>query len=210
MEPTGDMRRTLFFLSGMTLAVYAVLRPLMLRWGTRDNEATRPMPGDDLILHPHISATFAVDIDAPTRVVWHWLLQMVEAGAGFDALRGLQGASQTLPIEVGMILADDYAVMDARAENLMVLYGPGDGPRVTTYIWQLEATSPTTTRLVFRYWQAAFGIFGILYNILSEPAQFILRQVWLRTLRQRAQNSTQTLVLSKDKSNGHFRIPLEN
>jgi len=210
MESDVDMRRILLFLSGMTLAAYAVLRPLLLRWGTRDDEATRPMPGDELILYPHVSATFAVDIDAPTRVVWHWLLQMTESGAGFAALRGLQGASQTLPVEVGMILADDYAVMDVRAENLLVLHGPGEGPRVTTYIWQLEATSPTTTRLVFRYWQAAFGLFGIFYNIFSESAQFILRQVWLRTLRQRAKNSTQTLVLSKDKSNGHFRIPLEN
>jgi hypothetical protein len=191
----------------MSLAAYIVLRPLMLRWGTHDDEHVRPLPGDDLIMHPHINATYAIDIPAAPRVVWYWLLKLVGAGTGLRALRGLQDSA---PTNVDTVVADGYRVVELQTERLLVLSGPMNRDIASTHIWALEAISPHQTRLIFRYWQAAYGLSGIFYNILSEPLQFVLRQVMLKALRQRARPGTEPAVFGKEKSNGNIRIPLEN
>jgi hypothetical protein len=210
MEPDGNlmMKRTvsgLIFSAGLILAAYVVLRPLMRRWGTRADESWRPLPGDDLILHPHIAATYAIDIQAPPRIVWFWLLRMV--GVGFDALRD---SAQTVRVAEETVFSSGYRVVEFESERHLVLSGPADSETITTHIWLLEAVSPNQTRVIFRYWRANFGLFGVFHNILSEPAQFILRNAMLKALRERSQRGGQPAILSKEKANGNIRIPLEN
>lgn len=60
-----------------------VIRPWHLRWGATAEEATRSMPGDDLVPQPDIAFTRAVTIDAPPQAVWPWLVQMGYRRAGW-------------------------------------------------------------------------------------------------------------------------------
>jgi hypothetical protein len=66
------------------LALYRfVIRPWHLRWGATVEEATRSMPGDELVSNPDIAFTRAVTIDAPPSAVWPWLVQMGYRRAGW-------------------------------------------------------------------------------------------------------------------------------
>ena len=70
-------------LLGAEAAAYLAWRPRMLRWGTEGDEATEPLPGDDLVPGPRIQSTRAISIDATPERVWPWIVQMGIYRAGF-------------------------------------------------------------------------------------------------------------------------------
>ena len=79
-------RRKFLVLGGLLaaeVAAYLAWRPTMLRWGTEGDEATEPLPGDDLAPNPRIQSTRAISIDAPPERVWPWIVQMGVYRAGF-------------------------------------------------------------------------------------------------------------------------------
>ena len=65
--------------SALTLSLSAaarVYRRWHLRWGATEDEATGPMPGDDLVPKASFVATRALSIDAPPDRVWPWIVQV--------------------------------------------------------------------------------------------------------------------------------------
>ena len=55
---------------GVVLVGYATLiRPWILRWGTTEQEAAEPLPGDEAIAQPRYQTTHAVTIKAPPSEV---------------------------------------------------------------------------------------------------------------------------------------------
>ena len=58
------------------------LRVRVLTWGATAEEATAPLPGDDLLAAADIVATRAIRIDAPPSAIWPWLAQMGPGRAG--------------------------------------------------------------------------------------------------------------------------------
>jgi hypothetical protein len=55
----------------------------MLCWGATEEEASGPLPGDDLTPSPRVQGTRAITIDAPREQVWPWIVQMGIGRAGF-------------------------------------------------------------------------------------------------------------------------------
>jgi hypothetical protein len=53
-----------------------LLRRQGKRWGATEDEASRSLPGDDLVPHPMVETTHAITIHAPASAVWPWLVQM--------------------------------------------------------------------------------------------------------------------------------------
>ncbi len=82
-------------LVGAAVAAYAlVIRPWYLRWGTRDEEVQRSMPGDELVPQPMYESTRALTILAPAPRVWQWLVQIGVGRGGFytyDVLENMAG-----------------------------------------------------------------------------------------------------------------------
>ena len=79
-------RKRLLVIGGLLVtqvAAYLAWRPRMLRWGTEGDEATEPLPGDDLVPNPRVQSTRAITIDAPPERVWPWIVQMGIYRAGF-------------------------------------------------------------------------------------------------------------------------------
>ena len=80
---------------GSIAAAYILLvRPRLLRWGATEEETEEPLPGDDLIAHPHLVATRAIAIHAPSADVWPWIAQLGQGRGGFysyDFLENLLG-----------------------------------------------------------------------------------------------------------------------
>jgi hypothetical protein len=106
-----------------TAGVIGILaaRPRLRRWGTRADETTRPLPGDDLVPGPTYAATRAITIAAPAAQVWPWLLQIGQNRGGFytyDALENLVGlqihsADRIHEEWQNLRAGEDYVTLDA-------------------------------------------------------------------------------------------------
>jgi hypothetical protein len=60
-----------------------VLLPRLRRWGVTAEEATRPLPGDDLIPEPLYATTHGISVQAPAEAVFPWLVQIGQNRGGF-------------------------------------------------------------------------------------------------------------------------------
>lgn len=77
-----------------TLMYTLLVRPWHLHWGATDEEAARPLPGDELLPHSRLQTTRAATINAPVKNVWPWLVQMGQGRGGlysYDKLENLVG-----------------------------------------------------------------------------------------------------------------------
>jgi hypothetical protein len=61
---------------------FAVL-PRLRCWGATRDEATRPLPGDDLIADPLYATTRVITVQAPAEAIWPWLVQIGQNRGGF-------------------------------------------------------------------------------------------------------------------------------
>jgi hypothetical protein len=80
--------------AGAAAAYVAVIRPWQLRWGATPSEIDGSYPGDELIVHPTLTHTRALTVDAPPAAVWPWLVQIGQGRAGlysYDWLENLVG-----------------------------------------------------------------------------------------------------------------------
>lgn len=87
-------------IAGVTAGAAAVaayifaVRPWHLKWGAEPEEAERPLPGDDRLPHPKVSATHAITIQAPVEKVWPWIVQMGQGRGGmytYDWIENMMG-----------------------------------------------------------------------------------------------------------------------
>ncbi len=140
------------------------------RWGALDAEVTDPMPGDELVPHPQLGYTRAVEIAVPPERVWPWLVQMGQGRGGlysFDGLENLVGcdihsADRVLPdhqevhvgdlIRLGPVGYPCFRVAAVEPGASLVLVGADPKPPhaaatpdapggLATWQWQLRADS---------------------------------------------------------------------
>jgi len=71
-------------LIALIMAAYLLwARPYQLHWGAMQDEINRPMPGDELDVHPTFLATRAITIEGTPQDIWPWLVQMGYDRAGY-------------------------------------------------------------------------------------------------------------------------------
>jgi len=56
---------------------------IRLRFGATHDEASRPLPGDEIVCAPILEATHALTMSAPPEQIWPWLMQLGQGRAGF-------------------------------------------------------------------------------------------------------------------------------
>ena len=79
-------------LEALGAAYSFVVLPRLRRWGATPEEASRALPGDDLIADPLYATTRAITVQAPAEAVFPWLVQLGQNRGGFytyDALENL-------------------------------------------------------------------------------------------------------------------------
>ena len=90
-EGSARVLRPLAILGAVLPWAYAlVVRPWHLRWGATDEEASKPLPGDELVSNPAIQSTRAITVDAPVEEVWPWLAQIGQDRGGFYSYEWLE------------------------------------------------------------------------------------------------------------------------
>jgi hypothetical protein len=142
------MRKILFGVAALAAAgavTYRfVVRPWWKSWGVSPEEATRVLPGDEVIADANAGETRAITIDAPPSEVWPWLVQMGYGRGGwysYDAM-DMQRSSAVglLPeyqvLEVGDIVpanpAGGFVVKRLDLGTALVLYLDSDLVREQT------------------------------------------------------------------------------
>jgi hypothetical protein len=194
---------------GLAGAAYIRLaRPRQLRWGATDQESGRPLPGDDLIANPDLTATRAITVHAPAEQVWPWIAQLGQSRGGFysyDTLENLVGchihsADQIVPQwqaitvggqvklhpEVGL----DIAVVEpGRALVLRggVPMGATPPPYDFTWAFVLQEQPDETTRLLVRERYAYTQRWAPLLVEPVAAVAFVMSQQMLRGIRNRAE-----------------------
>lgn len=183
--------------------VYAV-RPWHLRWGATDEELKERLPGDELVEHPNVEATHAIDIDAPVAEVWPWLVQIGQDKGGFYSYAWLENmvgcqlhnADRVLPefqqLKVGDAVrlhpkAPPLPVLVCEPPKVLVLGNNMDYPG--TWGFYLKESGAGTTRLVIRgRGDLKPGLLNWLgAHLLLEPAHFIMERKMMLGVKARAE-----------------------
>lgn len=176
------LRGPLVALAAAASAVGYILavRPRLLTWGATAQEATGPLPGDELVRTPRMQSTRAVTIAAPAGEIWPWLLQLGAGRGGmysYDALEnaarlGMHSADRILPdfqhLGIGDVipLSPDVGIPVRRLDPGSVLglagtmnpltgkispSGDVPGPRLELgWTFVLQRVDSRTTRLLSR------------------------------------------------------------
>lgn len=194
-------------------AALGAVRQVSLRWGTRSDEATRSLPGDELLLAADLQATRAISIDAPRESVWPWIAQIGQNRGGFytyDWLENLVGcdihSADVLMPEVRVQGVGDAVNLHPQVALDVVAFADGDhlvlrggvgpdgraegAPYDFTWAFVVVDAPDATTRLLVREryayrepWAAA----------LVEPVElvsFLMSQRMLRGIRDRAERGS--------------------
>jgi hypothetical protein len=207
---------------GGAVAAYLLLaRRRQLQWGATDQEADGPLPGDDLISSPDLTATRAITIRTSTDRAWPWIAQLGQGRGGFysyDFLENLLGCdihsadhivSEWQDVAVGddVRLFPDGPLVVAVLEpgRSLVIQGGvpmGGTPPPFDFTWAfvLREQADGTTRLLVRERYAYTRRWAPL---LVEPAaaiSFLMSEKMLRGIRDRAEQTPEPLEMESPEA----------
>lgn len=183
-------------------AYIVAIRPWQLHWGATDAEVAARMPGDDIVERPQVRITRAIDIAAPPRAVWPWLVQMggyTRAGwYAYDHLdnAGRPSAEHLVPglqhLAVGDVLPtspDGQGFIVERIDPYRCLVLAIRDPRaVTSFACALHPTGPRHTRMVFRLRvRSRWTPGGLAYLAAMDTGDFVMMRRMMRGIRRRAE-----------------------
>jgi hypothetical protein len=182
-------------------AAYLVLgRKRCLTWGATAEEASRTMPGDNLLPDPDSLSTRAITINATPDAIWPWLVQMGPGRGGaytYDWIENLFGLNMHSADEI-LQQYQDLKVGDVQQLG-------SSGPRLRVAV--LETERAMVLRSEDGNWVWAFGlypdngstrlvsrnristpnalqrIFGVLF---MEPGSLVMERKMLLGIRRRA------------------------
>jgi hypothetical protein len=177
------------------------IRPRVFSWGATRDEASRPMPGDELCPRPQLNATRAVTIDAPPEEIWPWLVQWGWNRAGFysyDLLDNLgrPSAEEILP-EFQQLAVGDWVPMGGKTTpytayrvtrlepGRLMLWEKAGG----TWLWLVQPAGPGRARLITRMrgryrWTRPTIVTELILMEIGDP--FMMRKCLLG-VKQRAE-----------------------
>lgn len=205
---TRPQKRTasLLWLPAMLGAVlsgaYAfIIRPWHLRWGATDDEASKPLLGDDLVPEPALESTRAVTVYAPVEVVvgevWSWLAEIGQREGGlyrYEWLRDLSGTrirdvARSHPEWQHRVVGENIRLFPATGFKVAA-FEPGRA--IVLEAWGTFAVEPIdefSTRVILRsrVMPRAGGLYyRIFYHpLVGEFPQFFIERRMLKEIKQR-------------------------
>jgi len=201
----GGVLGSLLALMLVTAGVAAYLtwiRPWQVRWGATEDEARRPMPGDDILGPGAGSTTRAVTIGTPAGQVWPWLAQLGYGKAGWYSYDWLDNDGQPSAVQIQpqwqqlrpgdqilMMPGAGFDVVSVEDGHCFVARAP-DG--TTSWCLAAEPLDRHRCRLISR-WHARWHITpaSALWIALSDPGTFIMERKMLLGIKARAEHAAQ-------------------
>ena len=199
--------------TGSLLAGYALfLRRWQLEWGATNEESGGPLPGDELIASPDLTATRAITVRASVDRVWPWVAQLGQGRGGlysYDFLENLVGcdihsADRIVPEWQGVAVGDEVRLAPevglevglVEPRHALVLHGAvstGESrtpqPYDFTWAYVLRDGPDNATRLIVRERYAYTRRWAPLLVEPIELVSFVMTQKMLRGIRVRAERA---------------------
>ncbi|MBE7700137.1 SRPBCC family protein [Oerskovia sp. Sa1BUA8] len=194
--------------AAVTVGALLLTRRMTMTWGTRDDEPSDALAGDEIVPHADAVATRAVTIAAPPREVWRWVVQLGQGRGGFYSYEWLENlvgcdienadriepAWQRLAVGDDVRLHPDMALRVAAIvpERHVVLRGAvpvGASAPPYDFSWSfvLRPAPDGATRLLVR---ERYGYTRWWAGAVVEPVQpvsFLMSARMLRGIRDRAE-----------------------
>ncbi len=204
VRPRSKAALALVALAAVAGTWFSFIRSWSLRWGTIDDEATRGMPGDDLIATPRHVSTRAITVRSRPDEIWPRLAQMGKGRGGLysidwlDRLLGVldaPSAEHVLPqwqdLKPGDVIpvggSAGWPVLSVDRNRALVLRIE-EGGVLVTQSWGLFPVDAERTRLVLRVRAAAPPGWRISALVAAlEPQEFVMMRAQLRGIRRRAE-----------------------
>ena len=180
----------------------AVIGPWQRRWGASDREVRLAMPGDELLRVDAPSTTRAITIDASPAEVFPWLLQIGYGRGGWYSYDwidndGKPSVDRIEPELQGLVVGDRIemlprmgpVVRDIARDHHIVSSGSSD-----SWCLMIEPTPSGKTRLISRWrqdWPRNPATY--VWTMLADPGAFVMEQKMLRTVRDLAEQTAQSL-----------------
>jgi hypothetical protein len=172
-----------------------------MRWGATDEEVTRSLPGDDLVVGPGFRATRAISIGVRPEHIWPWLVQLGSGRAGWYAIDridngGVPSAQRIVPelqrLRVGdripMVVGEEVGPVVKELEpNRRMLWWDGKGE--FTWEWLLDPIDDQTTRLLSRVQESYPPLWSrrMLYAVVASTGDIVMVRMQLRGIKARAE-----------------------
>ncbi len=185
-----------------TTTYFAIIRPRILTWGATQDEVSQSLPGDELVLKPHMIATRAVTIQAPASEVWKWIIQIGSARAGWYSLDWIDNAGAASSREIlpeFQKIAQGYFVpftpdqkngmwVKGYRENEYILWWDQKGHG--TWGWYLGHQGASATRLITRLrTKYDFSFPWIIYYLLYDFGDIIMMRKCMLGIKERAEHT---------------------
>ena len=181
------------------------LRRWYLTWGATAEEATGPLPGDELLPAAEMLSTRATTIAAPPERVWPWLVQMGSGRGGaytYDWIEnlfglGMHSADRILPqfqqLAVGDVLPMGKNGPGMRVEicepRRALVFRSEDGQWVWSFTLRAAGGG---TRLISRNRISEAGASPgrrLADRLIMEPGSLVMERKMLRGIRSRAETT---------------------
>ena len=186
---------------GVAIVAYVgFVRDRHLNWGATIDEASRELPGDQLMPDADVVATRVVEIDAPAADVWPWLVQMgpgrggaytydwIERRLGVD----IHNTDRIVPELQHLAVGDEIPMTGytMRAEIVDPQRTLGFRSSDGKWAWSFELV-PTDghTRLISRnrFNTSAYTLKDWAGYAVMEPGSWVMERKMLLTIKQRAE-----------------------
>jgi hypothetical protein len=198
---SGKLPLTKICLLFSGLFYFLMIRPQLLKWGTRLGEPQRRLPGDERVPKPNFQTTRAINVDAPVEAVWPWLAQMGRDRTGWYSIdivdnNGIPSATyirkDLATPQVGTVLDIGLKILDVDHDRALLIGGndlpnPLGSTSDVTALYLLERRSDGGTRLIVRVRMHSYGMAGRLFNLILEPVDFIMTYRQLTGIKARAE-----------------------
>jgi len=172
-----------------------VVRPWHLRWGSREEEIAKPLPGDELVPNPAIESTRAITVNAPVEEVWPWLAQIGQDRGGFYSYEWLENLAGCRMRNADRI----HAEWQHREVGERVFLHPAVGLEVKAFepgraivlegwgSFVVEPIDEKSTRVILRS-RVPQRLGVLLYYLLTiEIPHFIMERRMLKGIKQRVE-----------------------
>jgi hypothetical protein len=175
-------------LLGVMGAYALVARPWQLRWGATADEASAPLPGDELVPNAAYVTTRAITVQAPAKAVWPWLVQMGQGRAGLYTYDGLEQIAGLAIRSADRIVPELQQLAVGDTINL----SPVGGPKVALL-------DPGRTLVLYETMDLRTG-----RSIPSvPPTRWAMDWTWAFTLRPMRDGATRLLIRTRGEYRPH-------
>ena len=190
----------MFGIVGLGGIYFLWFRPWQLRWGSREDEIVRELPGDQIVKRATFNATRGVSVNAKPEEIYPWIVQMGVTRAGwysYDLLDNLgkRSAVMILPEFQETVIGDVIPMSPDGKQGMFVkdfvldewmLWWDNKGDN--TWVWGMFPEEDGSTRLITRVrvcyrWLSL----DMIFNLLIEFADIWMMRKCMLGIKWRAE-----------------------